>query len=81
MKKLLVGSLLFWSSLAYAGERHSEATNKPIVDIGPGAHIKGPLIVRDTITGEIIFFVRQDSKLDVEASSTRFSYSLVDMHF
>jgi hypothetical protein len=43
MKKLLVGSLLFWSSLAYAGERHSEAINNPIVDVGPGAHIKGPL--------------------------------------
>jgi hypothetical protein len=70
MKKLLAGSLLFWSSLAYAGERHPEAINQPILDIGPGAHITGPLIVRDTITGGVIFFVRQESKLDVEAGST-----------
>ncbi len=70
MKKLLVGSLLFGSSLAYAGERHPEAINQSIVDIGSGASIKGPLVVRDARTGEVIFSVRSDSKLDVESGST-----------
>jgi hypothetical protein len=68
MMKLLVGSLLFVSSLAYAGERHPGA-KRPVVDIGPGAHIKGPLVVRDARTGDVLFSVRADSKLDVEAGS------------
>jgi hypothetical protein len=66
MKKLLVGSLFFGISLAYAAER-DPVINQPIVNIGPGAHIKGPLVVRDARTGEVIFSVRQDSELDVEA--------------
>jgi hypothetical protein len=59
----LMGSLLFGSSLAFAGEHH------PVVDIGPGAHIKGPLVVRDT-AGEVVFSVRSDVALDVGASSS-----------
>ena len=38
MMKLLVGSLLFVSSLAYAGERHPGA-KQPVVDIGPPANV------------------------------------------
>lgn len=68
MNKWLVGSLLFGSSLAFAGEYHPEV--QPIVDIGAGAHIKGPLVVRDFITGEVVFSVRSDSALDVGAGSS-----------
>jgi hypothetical protein len=53
-----------------AGDFLNNNINQPIVEIGPGAHIKGPLVVRDAATGEVIFSVRTDSKLDVEAGST-----------
>ncbi|HEY4848295.1 MAG TPA: N-6 DNA methylase, partial [Methylocella sp.] len=52
-----------------AGDFLNNNMNQPIVEIGPGAHIKGPLVVRDAATGEVIFSVRTDSKLDVEAGS------------
>lgn len=70
MNRLSLALLFLMSQLAFADENPIAGVTQPIVDIGAGAHIKGPLVVRDIRTGEVIFSVRPDSELDVEAGST-----------
>lgn len=70
MNRVLIVPVFLMSQLAFADEKPISVINQPIIDIGAGAKIKGPLIVRDSRTGEVVFSVRSGVALDVADGST-----------